>query len=270
MPTLAPSPAWHTLDYPRVIDLIKAEIDRIGALIAEADDGAVPVPSCPQWTLAELVRHVGGIHRWAAAILTRLPQERIELTEQELGVPDGWGAQSAQWVAEGGAQLLAALRAADPEAPCYAWGADRHARFWFRRMLHETTMHRIDVEYAVLGQPGGLDAAVAADNIDEFLGNVPSMARFRPAVRELHGDGETIHLHATDLDGTELPGEWLITLEPHGFRWSHAHVKGAAAVRGTVRDLALWLNGRVEQDDPALERLGEEPLLTYWRAKTAF
>jgi len=270
VPTLAPSPAWHTLDYPRVLDLIKAETDRISALIAEADDGTVRVPSCPEWTLAELVRHAGEIHRWAAAILTRLPQERIELTEQERDFPKSWGAETTQWFAEGGAHLLAALRTTDPEAPCYAWGADQHARFWFRRMLHETTMHRIDVEYAVLGQPGEMDAAIASDNIDEFLANVPWTARFRPAVRELHGDGETIHLHATDLEGAELPSEWLITLEPDGFRWSHAHVKGAAAVRGTVRDLALWLNGRLAQDDPAVERLGEEPLLTYWRAKTSF
>jgi uncharacterized protein (TIGR03083 family) len=270
VPTLAPSPAWHTLDYPRVLDLIKAEVDRIGALIAETDDGTARVPSCPDWTLADLVRHAGQVHRSTAAVLTRLPQKRIELTEEELHAPDGWGAQTTQWFAEGGALLLAALRAVNPEAPCYAWGADQHARFWFRRMLHESTMHRIDVEYTVLGQPGGLDAAVASDSIDEFLTNVPSMARFRPAVRELHGDGETIHLHATDLAGGELPGEWLITLEPHGFRWSHSHVKGAAAVRGPVRDLALWVSGRLEHDDPALERLGEEPLLTYWRAKTAF
>lgn len=270
MPTLAPSPAWHTLDYPRVLDLIKAEIDRIGALIAETDDGAARVPSCPEWTLAELVRHTGEIHRWATAILTRLPQQRIEPTEEELGRPGAWGAETAQWFAEGGAALLAALRAVDPDAPCFSWGADQHARFWLRRMLHETTMHRIDVEFAVLGRAGELDPAVASDNIDEFLTNVPAMARFRPAVRELHGDGETVHLHATDLDGADLPREWLITLEPDGFRWSHAHVKGAAAVRGSVRDLALWLNGRVAQDDPALERLGEEPLLTYWRAKTSF
>jgi hypothetical protein len=96
------------------------------------------------------------------------------------------------------------------------------------------------------------------------------MARFRLPVRELHGDGETIHLHATDLDGSQLPGEWLITLEPDGFRWSHAHVKGAAAVRGTARELALWLNHRLPDSAPGLERLGEEPLLAYWGAKTAF
>jgi hypothetical protein len=89
-------------------------------------------------------------------------------------------------------------------------------------------------------------------------------------VRELHGDGETIHLHATDLDGVELPGEWLVTLEPHGFRWSHAHVKGAAAVRGAASDLALWINQRNVGAAEGLELLGEEPLLAYWRAKTAF
>src|SRR6185312_8370793 len=94
VPTLAPSPAWHTLDYPRVLDLIKTEIDRIGALIAEADDAAVRVPSCPEWTLAELVRHTGEVHRWAAAILTRLPQERIELTAQDRDLPHTWGAET--------------------------------------------------------------------------------------------------------------------------------------------------------------------------------
>lgn len=269
MPTLAPSPAWQSLDYPRVIGLIEAEIDRIGALIAEAGDGSAQVPSCPKWTLTDLIRHLGGIHRWAAATLTRLPRERIELTEEELALPEDWAAH-APWFAEGGARLLAALRAADPAAPCYAWGADQHASFWFRRMLHENAIHRIDVELTVLGRPGELDPAVASDNVDEFLTNLPSVARFRPQLHDLHGDGETLHLHATDVEGAGVPGEWLVTLEPHGFRWSHAHVKGAAAVRGTVRDLALWVNGRLALDDPALVRLGEEPLLTYWRAKTAF
>jgi uncharacterized protein (TIGR03083 family) len=268
VPTLAPSPACHALEAPRVLELIQADVARVAALIAESDPDR-PVPSCPKWTLADLVGHLGEIHRWATAIVTRLPQQRIELTEQEIGFPkDAW-AEAADWFAAGGQALLEALRQADPGAPCYAWGGDQHVRFWPRRMLHETAIHRVDVELAVLGEAGALEAAVAVDNIDEFLANVPYTKRFRPAVRELHGDGETIHLHATDLDGSELPGEWLITLEPHGFRWSHAHVKGAAAVRGTASDLALWINHRIPHAAPGLELLGEEPLLAYWSAKTA-
>ena len=268
MPTLAPSPACHSLESPRVLDLVKADVSRVGALIADADPAGA-VPSCPDWTLAELIGHLGQIHRWATALVTRLPQERVELTAEEAGEPADWAAK-ADWFAEGGAALVEALGRVDPDAPCYAWGADQHARFWLRRQLHETAIHRMDVELAVLGEAGELDPAVAVDNVDEFLDNLPYMARFRRAVRELHGDGETIHLHATDLDGAELPGEWLITLEPNGFRWSHAHVKGAAAVRGTARELALWINHRITDSAPGVELLGEEPLLAYWGAKTAF
>lgn len=268
MPTLAPSPACHALEAPRVLELIAADVARVAALSAESDPTR-PVPSCPKWTLADLVGHLGRVHRWATAIVTRLPQERIELSAEEVGLPQEWS-KVPEWFAAGGAALIDALGQADLDAPCYAWGADQHARFWLRRQLHETAIHRVDAELAVLGEAGALDAAVAVDNIDEFLGNLAYMRRFRPEVRDLHGDGETIHLHATDLDASELPGEWLITLEPHGFRWSHAHVKGAAAVRGTARELALWINHRLPGDAPGLELLGEEPLLAYWSAKTAF
>ena len=41
-------------------------------------------------------------------------------------------------------------------------------------------------------------------------------------------------------------------------------------MRGPVRDLALWLNHRLPDHAPGLERIGEEPLLAYWGAKTAF
>ena len=272
MPTLAPSPACHALEAPRVLDLITADASRVTALITEADPGR-RVPSCPDWTLADLVAHLGEKQRWATAIVTRLPQKRIGLSAAEVGFPRDWAAVPA-WFAEGAAALVDALGKADLDAPCYTWGGEQNVRWWLRRQLHETVIHRADVELAVTGEVGEVDAAVAVDNIDEFLANVPFMARFRPKVRELHGDGETIHLHATDLDGSPLPGEWLITLEPHGFRWSHAHVKGAAAVRGTARDLALWINHRITDEGagskPGLERLGEEPLLTYWGNKTAF
>ncbi|MFD0637915.1 hypothetical protein ACFQ9X_46530 [Catenulispora yoronensis] len=54
-----------------------------------------------------------------------------------------------------------------------------------------------------------------------------------------------MHLHATDaVDAAGPEAEWLITLEPSGFRWSHTHAKGAAAVRGPVGELYLFVWGR--------------------------
>lgn len=268
MPTLAPSPAFQSLESPRVLALITAEVTRIAGLCAESDPDR-QVPSCPDWTLGRLVKHLGTIHRRVTKQVTAPSLERVEPSPTEVGFPASWAAVP-EWFTAGGAALVDALGSADLDAPCYSWGADRHVRFWLRRMLHETTIHRVDVELAVLDAAGELDDAVAADNIDEFLDLLPYMGRFRPEARELQGDGETIHLHATDLNESPLPGEWLITLEPDGFRWSHAHVKGAAAVRGPVRDLALWINRRLPDAAPGLERLGEEPLLNHWAAKTAF
>ena len=268
MPTLAPPSAHHALETPRVLDLVKADVARAAALIAEAD-ADTPTPSCPGWTLGGLAAHLGGVQRWATALVTRLPQQRIELSAEEIGVPQEWSAMP-EWLAAGGAALVEALGAADPDAPCYSWGADQHVRWWLRRQLHETAIHRVDVELAVLGAAGDLEPSVAVDNIGEFLDNLPHMARFRPEVRELRGDGETIHLHATDVGVDNADGEWLITLEPHGFRWSHAHVKGAAAVRGPVTDLLQFVWGRRKADDPAFELFGDSALLSYWSSKAVF
>src|SRR5207247_5173243 len=47
-----------------------AALVREGDLLAAAADRTpldTPVPTCPQWTMRDLVRHVGDVHRWAAA-----------------------------------------------------------------------------------------------------------------------------------------------------------------------------------------------------------
>src|SRR2546423_7287983 len=112
-------------------------------------------------------------------------------------------------------------------------------------MLHEISVHRGDLEIA-LGRSPEYDPALAVDGVDEFLTVMPAAASFEPRIRALTGDGETLHLHATDADPdtAALAAEWLITLEPTGFRWSRTHAKGAAAVRGPVSELYLFAWGR--------------------------
>src|SRR5271163_4072914 len=50
-----------------------AAIDR-----ADPDGG---VPSCPEWTVRDLVRHLGGVHRWATGYIT---SRRTEISQAEL------------------------------------------------------------------------------------------------------------------------------------------------------------------------------------------
>ena len=266
MPTLAPTPRPRTVRSETAVDLLDGEIRRIAELAADTDPHA-PIPGT-DWDLAELVGHVALIHRWVRTMVEQLSARRIDQRTIDATLPADWSAVPA-WFSRNGADLVAALRAADPDAPMYAWAGDKHVRFWIRRMLHETTIHRTDAESAA-GVIGRIEPAVAVDAVDELLDILPFAVYFRPNVRDLHGDGETIHLHATDLDGTGLPGEWLITLEPEGFRWSRAHVKGAAAVRGRAQDLALFVYGRRKAGDPALQVLGDDSLLAHWSAKSAF
>ena len=40
-----------------------------------------PVPTCPEWTVRQLVEHLGGVHRWATMIISegllQLPDESL-------------------------------------------------------------------------------------------------------------------------------------------------------------------------------------------------
>jgi uncharacterized protein (TIGR03083 family) len=52
------------VEIPAHIDALRTEGERMAAAAAVADpDGAVP--TCPEWTVRDLIRHMGGVHRWA-------------------------------------------------------------------------------------------------------------------------------------------------------------------------------------------------------------
>ena len=63
-------------------------------------------------------------------------------------------------------------------------------------MLHETTVHRADVELAA-GLVPDVDPVVAADGIEEFLANLPTARRPSEHLGSLPA-GASLHLHATD------------------------------------------------------------------------
>ena len=49
------------------IDALRAQGELMAAAVDASDPGA-PVPSCPEWAVRDLVRHMGGVHRWATGI----------------------------------------------------------------------------------------------------------------------------------------------------------------------------------------------------------
>jgi uncharacterized protein (TIGR03083 family) len=243
-------------------DAVAAEIRRFEEAIAGADL-KTSVPTCPPWDVAQLIKHLGLVHRWAECLVRKLAQEPLDFKQIELDLPPDESGYPA-WFASGGQRLLATLRAADPDAAMWAWGADQHARFWMRRMAHETGMHRADAE-AALGRGPSFEATIAVDGIDEFLENLPHAASFVPSVKELRGNGESIHFHCTDAEG-----EWLIELHPDGFHWQHGHGKGSAAVRGAASDVLLLIYGRKKHADGAFEVFGDAAVLDRWFANAHY
>ncbi|MFG2267063.1 maleylpyruvate isomerase family mycothiol-dependent enzyme [Streptomyces sp. NPDC048720] len=262
------SRAGHPLPY----DTYREAIARETLRFTEAVDGAdltSAVPSCPDWTLADLTHHVGALQRWFCALLTRLVQEPPRSRDVELGLP-GSPAGYPGWVAAGVPAVAAVLRDTDPGAPMWAWGEDQHARFWARRMLFETLVHRVDAERAVGLEPD-VDPALAADGVDEFLVNLPYAGLFAPGVRELRGDGETIAFRCADTGE-----EWRVRLDADGFR-PLPPADGAAgtgpctaAMSGTAADLLLLLYGRRSHKEPLFDVSGEAAVLDHWFAHTAF
>jgi uncharacterized protein (TIGR03083 family) len=241
------------------ISHIETETARLAAL---AGDLSIPVPTCPGWTLAELITHVGQTHRWAVHVLRDQVQERIWSRQVPSGLADGQSGDAA-WLMAGAGELLDTLRTTDPELAVWTWGPDKRASWWSRRMLFELVIHRADAELA-LGLDPVIPAEVAIDGIKEFLHNLPYATWVTRSLAELGLEGATIHLHATDADG-----EWTITQGPaREVSSAPGHTKGDAAVQGTASDLLLMMYGR--RSPGALTVYGDHDLLTRWLARAAF
>ncbi|MFI6847570.1 maleylpyruvate isomerase family mycothiol-dependent enzyme [Kitasatospora sp. NPDC050467] len=243
---------------------VAAETARLVATVRTADP-TTPVPSCPGWTLTDLVRHTGSVQRWFTVLLRQRIQEPPRSRDVDLHLPqtpDGY----PDWLAEAAAQAGAEFASADLDAPMWAWGADQHARFWVRRMLFETLVHRVDADLA-LGLNPGIDPALAADGVSEFLTNLPFAAGFAPGTAALRGADRTIRFTRTDGDG-----DWLIRLRPDGFGLEpqSADATADATVRGSAADLLLLLYGRLDRSADRFEVRGDDELLAHWVANSAF
>lgn len=187
----------------------------------ERVDLATSVPSCPDWTVADLVYHLYEVqyiwHRVSAegrASFDGLSMPRRLDDTRLLSVMVGEHQSYMAW-----------LRANDPSTPHWTWTGVHDFRWLWRRMAHEFAMHRVDADLA-RGQATAIEPQLASDGIDEFL------TFFRNT--SLAEVGGSVHLHCTDV-----AGEWTVSAAGDVVR---EHAKGDCAIRGAASDilLALW------------------------------
>jgi len=234
------------------------QLARNSSLLGDAAVAAgtdADVPSCPAWTVKDLLDHCVTGDAWARTIVE---QGRAGSTERVLPAdadPSLRGEALVQAFREGAEALVRELSSADPDTPVWTFSStNRTASFWQRRRAQETSVHRYDAQLAA-GAPTPLDAVLAADGIDEFL------TVFLPRLADNFADvgDATVHLHCTDVEG-----EWLVARRDGEFTVTREHAKGDVAARGSASDLLLFLWGRVAAD--ALEVFGDAELLARFRS----
>jgi uncharacterized protein (TIGR03083 family) len=147
----------------RLLEVLAAEGGSLAEVVGGASAGA-PVPTCPGWTIGETATHVGSVCRMVLAWLI------------EGDRPKTWsrdpppGQSSLEYFREGHRALLEHLAAHDPEEPAPTWWPeDRTYGFWIRRMAHELTIHRVDVQSAAGAVVAEIDDDIAVDGVDEVL-----------------------------------------------------------------------------------------------------
>lgn len=232
-----------------LLDSFHVDLGRLAAI----PDGQLdaPVPTCPGWTVTDLLAHVGRVHHRSLGLLGGAPFVRLDAWE-----PTPEGPEAVAWSREVGPQLEVVLRQLDPSTPTQTWGGEAPAFFWIRRMAQETSLHRWDAERAFT-TPTPIDPDIGVDGVDElltqFLPRLPGDAWATVLAGEA---AATIHVHATDAHG-----EWTITITPEGPTVTDEHGKGDVAVRGGGGDLDLLVWNRANPDDPGFECFGDTALL---------
>jgi len=222
------------IDHGRLLDVLGLEVE----LLVDASSRARPdarVPAVPGLTLAETVRHVGSVYRLVLGWL----QSGDRPTDWQREPAQGESVQ--QYLLDGYAQLAEELAKRDPYAAAGTWWPeDQTSGFWRRRMVHETTVHRTDVQSAASLEVTDVADDVATDGIDEVL---TLWYGHRLGVLGVSGTrtgtvGITVgDRHWLTKAGPSITAAWRVD--------AHEVMTADAQVTGTPMRLYLWLWGRV-------------------------
>ena len=242
------------MEHTEYLDAASADLAALCAAVASGPLDA-RVPTCPDFDVDDLARHVGAFCvRWIDVLRDRRQQAFRPIEPDD---PPLTPAARAAWLEETGGDLLRRLRATSPGIACWTWYApEQNVGFVARRVAHELCMHRVDAQLS-RGDAGPIDPTLAADGIDEIFLLRQHHTRF--ADDPVRGSGRTLHLHGSDTTPDLAAAEWMVALGPEGLRVTHEHGKGDLAIRGAVGDLERLLYQR--PTDRPVEMFGDTTVL---------
>ena len=250
------------MENSRFLDCLAADYAHIRA-VAPGQLGSV-VPSCPEWTVGDLVQHVGTVYLHKVATMREgaFPSEwpPSELDDEE----------PVALLDRAYAELMEEFGRRAPEEFSRTWyEPDQSVGFWIRRMAQETVIHRIDAELGVGAPVAPVPDDLAIDGIDELLKVFVAYDAKRcpddytEALAESPGRSYTISTAGV---------EWLVGTSPGSFSvgggpgmtvpdFSNADV----AITGTPTALLRWVWNRETPGAPSPLTIKGDPDLTELR-----
>jgi uncharacterized protein (TIGR03083 family) len=219
-------------------------------LLACLPNESVAVPSCPGWSTNDLAKHMGHVYLGQAFVV----ETGVKAEAKEHLAPYARTDDVREFMGWGFTAIVKALDLARPERKTWSWHhSDNTVDFWFRRMAHETVIHRIDAELAC-GSVTTIPEDLALDGIDEVLDFLPLLGSWEGAPNQAFGIVSICAL------GSKQDTHWDIE-----FTADYAAVTKAESVSplarlkisGTPEAMDLYLWGRISSSDSRITITGD-------------
>ncbi|WP_329106683.1 maleylpyruvate isomerase family mycothiol-dependent enzyme [Micromonospora sp. NBC_01699] len=242
------------METSRYLECLAADHARLGAVAATGL--AETVPSCPDWSVEDLTRHVAQVY------LHKVECMRTGSAPQTWP-PDLSGEPPLALLDRAYAQLRAEFAERSPESPAHTWyDPDQTVAFWIRRMAQETVVHRVDAELAAGTSVADIPDDLAHDGIDEVLRVMLGYGTHRwPEAFTGVLPSSTVRLL---VDTGEQ--SWLVRLDATGAVVEPGSTDQAvhATISGAPPELLLWLWRRTPDD--AVRRTADRHAVDTFRA----
>lgn len=237
------------MESARFLECLDADYRRLHEV--GGGDPTTSVPSCPDWTVTDLLYHVAAVylHKVECIRLGRVPDP---------WPPDLSGRKPLDALDGAYADLTETFAAHDASDPAFTWyDPDQTVGFWIRRMAQETVIHRRDAELA-FGEPTPAADDLAKDGIDELLVIFVGWATTKWA-------GEIADELEARKSDTVLVDDWLLRPTLEGIRVERGPGDAALRVSGSASSLLFWLWNRSAPTDDAVVVNGNQSVAERFR-----
>lgn len=231
------------MELSRFRECLASDYDRMRSVVA-GGDRAAKVPSCPDWTLADLTDHTAFVFMHKTGAM----RDGVESQDYPPTLPDPRPAP-LDLLAEAYAGLIAEFDRHQPQDAAGSWYTpDQTVSFWIRRMAQETVIHRVDAELAAGVPIAPIPDDLAADGIDEVL----------KVFLEFTSEAWNKYFDLAEADGRPIEitadgRSWLVRPTPERVLVTDGGGGAVARVSGTPTEVLLWAWRRAADDTVTID-----------------